>query len=88
MMFDYLIESNGLMTEVRKYGLTTTDLKFVKEQIAGPLESEMCSQANDWPYEGRPKEKSFLYEVSECVHRGIAFCYCVHHSRHTTKATF
>lgn len=65
MMFDYLIESNGLLAEVTKYSLTPTDLKFVKEQIAGPLESEMSSQANsDWPYEGRPKEKSFLYEVS------------------------
>ena len=64
MMFDHLITSNKLECELKRYGLAEQDLTFIKEQIAGPLESEMSSQASDWPYTGRLKEKSFLYEVS------------------------
>ena len=44
MMFDHLIEENNLRPEFEKYGLRENDIVFVKEQIAGPLQSEMCSQ--------------------------------------------
>ena len=63
MMFEHLVTSNRLDGEFEHYGLMETDITFIKEQIAGPLESELSSQATDWPYFGRPKEKSFLYEV-------------------------
>lgn len=59
MMFDYLISSNDLMSEFEKYGLTSRDLEFIKEQIAGPRQLD-----TDWNYKGRSEEKSFLYEVS------------------------
>ena len=44
MMFDHLIEVNNLCPEFEKQGLRENDIMFIKEQIAGPLESEMCSQ--------------------------------------------
>jgi len=44
MMFDHLIEVNNLCPEFEKHGLHENDIMFIKEQIAGPLESEMCSQ--------------------------------------------
>lgn len=40
-MFDHLIESNGLKDVMKRCGLVLPeDLKFIKEQIAGPLPSE------------------------------------------------
>ncbi len=44
MMFDHLLEENGLREEFERYGLGAQDIEFIKEQIAGPQESEMCSQ--------------------------------------------
>ena len=44
MMFEYLLESNDLKPEFERCGLNETDIKFIEEQIAGPLASEMCSQ--------------------------------------------
>ena len=44
MMFEYLLESNNLKAVFERYGLSDMDIKFIEEQIAGPLESEMCSQ--------------------------------------------
>jgi hypothetical protein len=46
MMFEYLLESNNLKPEFERYGLNDTDIKFIEEQIAGPLASEMSSQLN------------------------------------------
>ena len=46
MMFEYLLESNNLKPEFERCGLSETDIKFIEEQIAGPLASEMCSQLN------------------------------------------
>ena len=94
MMFQHLITENGLVVEMGQYGLDDTDIVFIKEQIAGPLQSELASQRDsvwlikckisfpvltdfglcglttgslfilqDWPYDGRPEYKSFLYEV-------------------------
>jgi hypothetical protein len=46
MMFEYLLESNNLRPEFERCGLNETDVKFIEEQIAGPLASEMSSQLN------------------------------------------
>ena len=39
MMLDHLIEENGLMEEMRKYGLNQNDVDFIKELI-GPGKNE------------------------------------------------
>ena len=44
MMFDHMIKVNNLSSEFMKHDLEENDIVFIKEQIAGPLESEMCSQ--------------------------------------------
>ncbi|XP_021355741.1 deoxynucleoside triphosphate triphosphohydrolase SAMHD1-like [Mizuhopecten yessoensis] len=63
-MFDHLVKKNGLDTEFDKYGLTGTDLIFIKEQIKGPSEE-------NWRFEGRDKSKGFLYEVVANKRNGI-----------------
>lgn len=63
-MFDHLIESNHLRPHFDQEGLNEEDIIFIKEQIRGPVESELQSQAQGkWPYKGRGKDKSFLYEI-------------------------
>ena len=42
-MFDHLIKVNDLQSSFDQYDITATDLKFVKEQIAGPNHAEQCS---------------------------------------------
>ena len=42
-MFDHLIEVNDLQSTFDEYGITDDDISFVKEQIAGPIDSEQCS---------------------------------------------
>ena len=37
-MFDHMLESNFLKGEFYERGLTDTDIQFIKEQIAGPLD--------------------------------------------------
>lgn len=71
MMFEHLLKENFIHEEFEKYGLTEMDIIFIKEQIAGPLNSEMCSQPSDWPYRGRSEEKSFLYEIVANKRNGI-----------------
>ena len=40
MMFEHLINSNGLQDVMKHYGLIPEeDIVFIKEQITGPLES-------------------------------------------------
>lgn len=46
MMFDHLLEVNDLQKEFELYGLNKQDIIFIKEQIEGPKESEMSSQAH------------------------------------------
>ena len=47
MMFEHLVEENALLPVLEQYGLDSNDLTFIKEQIAGPLESETaCSQVH------------------------------------------
>ena len=42
-MFDHLIRVNDLQSSFGKYDITEDDLVFVKEQIAGPIDTEQCS---------------------------------------------
>ncbi|XP_060087008.1 deoxynucleoside triphosphate triphosphohydrolase SAMHD1 [Heteronotia binoei] len=67
-MFDYLIVSNELGPVMEYYGLRLPeDTEFIKEQIGGPTKTNDCS----WPYRGRPKEKSFLYEIVANQRNGV-----------------
>ncbi|KAF5893454.1 deoxynucleoside triphosphate triphosphohydrolase SAMHD1 [Clarias magur] len=70
-MFDHLVKVNNLEGVMREYGLSLpNDLIFIKEQIAGPLDSTI-SPANKWQYKGRTEEKSFLYEIVANKRTGI-----------------
>ncbi|XP_075384910.1 deoxynucleoside triphosphate triphosphohydrolase SAMHD1-like isoform X2 [Tenrec ecaudatus] len=70
MMFEHLVESNGLREVMEHYGLVPEeDICFIKEQIIGPLEFSM--QEPTWTYKGRPKEKTFLYEIVANKRNGI-----------------
>ncbi|KAK0136110.1 Deoxynucleoside triphosphate triphosphohydrolase SAMHD1 [Merluccius polli] len=70
-MFDYLVKDNALEPVMKEHGLVLPDdLIFIKEQIAGPLDS-IHSPDGGWQYEGRPEEKSFLYEIVANKRNGI-----------------
>ncbi|XP_052816404.1 deoxynucleoside triphosphate triphosphohydrolase SAMHD1-like isoform X2 [Mya arenaria] len=66
-MFDYLVAENNLKPEFEKYGLTELDREFIKEQI----ERSSKPDQKNWTLNGRPKEKSFLYEVVSNKRNGI-----------------
>ncbi|XP_021272106.1 deoxynucleoside triphosphate triphosphohydrolase SAMHD1 isoform X2 [Numida meleagris] len=69
-MFEHLITSNNLEEVMKKYGLVLEeDMTFIKEQIGGPIDETTCEKS--WPYRGRPKEKSFLYEIVANKKNGI-----------------
>ncbi|KAM4562535.1 deoxynucleoside triphosphate triphosphohydrolase SAMHD1-like [Odontesthes bonariensis] len=62
-MFDHLVKENGLKSEMEN------DLVFIKELILGkPLstpgnDAPVSTKDENWPYKGRDKDKSFLYEI-------------------------
>ncbi|XP_047445397.1 deoxynucleoside triphosphate triphosphohydrolase SAMHD1-like [Mugil cephalus] len=69
-MFDHLVESNNL-TEVMRmkpYSLDENDEIFIKEMIK-PVEN--ASAQAEWPYKGRRRDKSFLYEIVSNKRNGI-----------------
>eukprot|EP00053_Salpingoeca_punica_P014007 m.127146 g.127146 ORF g.127146 m.127146 type:complete len:533 (-) comp16355_c0_seq2:251-1849(-) len=74
-MFDYMIETNNLRPLFEKRGLDDKDIIFIKEQIKGPLRrsSSSSSSGHDggWPYLGRDRTKSFLYEIVANKRNGI-----------------
>ncbi|XP_007116841.1 deoxynucleoside triphosphate triphosphohydrolase SAMHD1 isoform X2 [Physeter macrocephalus] len=71
MMFEHLVNSNGLRDVMEHYGLIPEeDIWFIKEQITGPPESPV-KDSSKWLYKGRPKEKSFLYEIVANKRNGI-----------------
>lgn len=73
-MFDHLVRVNGLESVMQEHGLTLPDdLVFIKEQIAGPLESPVSTRKGQdhWPYKGRSEEKAFLYEIVANKRNGI-----------------
>ncbi|XP_070765942.1 deoxynucleoside triphosphate triphosphohydrolase SAMHD1-like [Enoplosus armatus] len=69
-MFDHLVKRNKLEPVMRKYDLKLPeDLIFIKEMIAGPLKPNTAE--GQWPYEGRPEDKSFLYDIVANKRNGI-----------------
>lgn len=40
MMFQHLIDDNGLMVEMKRYGLDDNDIKFITELIVGPKDND------------------------------------------------
>lgn len=58
-MLDHLIGQNDLMAEFEKYELTRTDIEFIKKLI----NPEEYTNSDNWPYDDKLKEKSFLFEV-------------------------
>ncbi|XP_031144044.2 deoxynucleoside triphosphate triphosphohydrolase SAMHD1-like isoform X2 [Sander lucioperca] len=65
-MFDHLVKSNNL--ELEAYGLILPeDMDFIKQMIEGLKDPK----AVQWPYCGRPKEKSFLFEIVANKTNGI-----------------
>ncbi|KAJ7414973.1 Deoxynucleoside triphosphate triphosphohydrolase SAMHD1 [Willisornis vidua] len=69
-MFEHLVTSNKLEEVMKSYGLVLEeDMLFIKEQIGGPVDETACEKL--WPYHGRPKEKSFLYEIVANKKNGI-----------------
>ncbi|XP_074500272.1 deoxynucleoside triphosphate triphosphohydrolase SAMHD1-like [Sebastes fasciatus] len=68
-MFDHMVKSNNLEDEMKKNGLKLPDdTIFIKEMIAGLPKRD---QGQEWPYKGRKKEKSFLYEIVANKRNGI-----------------
>lgn len=60
-MFDHLVTVNGLESVMQEHGLTLPDdLVFIKEQIAGPLESPVSTRKGQDPvsYHGNPVRKN------------------------------
>ncbi|KFQ18173.1 Deoxynucleoside triphosphate triphosphohydrolase SAMHD1, partial [Merops nubicus] len=69
-MFEHLISANKLEEVMKSYGLVLEeDMNFIKEQIGGPIDGTACERA--WPYRGRQREKSFLYEIVANKTNGI-----------------
>ncbi|KAL4234945.1 SAM domain and HD [Mactra antiquata] len=67
-MFHYMLEENNLKEEFEKAGLTDKDIVFIEEQVAGP---KKLSDNKEWCYEGRTRDKSFLYEIVANKRNGI-----------------
>ncbi|XP_063000921.1 deoxynucleoside triphosphate triphosphohydrolase SAMHD1 [Elgaria multicarinata webbii] len=69
-MFEHLINVNNLEKDMKYYGLNCNkDIVFIKELIAGPIETKPDGVL--WPYSGRSKEKSFLYDIVANKRSGI-----------------
>ncbi|XP_053386814.1 deoxynucleoside triphosphate triphosphohydrolase SAMHD1-like isoform X2 [Mercenaria mercenaria] len=68
-MFRYMLKANdGLLEkEFEKEGMTSTDLTFIEELIAGHDETS----PNKWKYKGRTEKKGFLYEIVSNKRNGI-----------------
>uniref|UniRef100_A0A4W6BIZ7 HD domain-containing protein n=1 Tax=Lates calcarifer TaxID=8187 RepID=A0A4W6BIZ7_LATCA len=65
-IFDHLVNNNNLRPVMEEHQLVLPqDLDFIKEMIGGPL------GPNEWPYEGRGQDKSFLYEIVANKRNGI-----------------
>ncbi|XP_061836498.1 deoxynucleoside triphosphate triphosphohydrolase SAMHD1 [Nerophis lumbriciformis] len=70
-MFDYLLDKNNLKPLMEEHGLVLPeDLNFIKELILGPLITN-AGQDQEWPFTGREKDKSFLYEIVANKRNGI-----------------
>ncbi|XP_071784898.1 deoxynucleoside triphosphate triphosphohydrolase SAMHD1-like [Asterias amurensis] len=68
-MFDHLIKANKLEGDFKRYKLDMKkDITFIKELIDGPQDE---NKNKPWPYEGRPQDQSFLYEIVANKRNGI-----------------
>ncbi|TNN49463.1 Deoxynucleoside triphosphate triphosphohydrolase SAMHD1 [Liparis tanakae] len=75
-MFDYLVSDNQLQPLMERSGLVLPeDLDFIKEQIGGPADpgGRAAARGREWPFKGRPEDKSFLYEIVANKRNGIDF---------------
>ncbi|KAI4892455.1 hypothetical protein NFI96_021960, partial [Prochilodus magdalenae] len=68
IMFEHLIEVNGIEKIMRDdYKFDRKDFLFIMEMIYGPnppSKMSCCSPPSpQWPYRGREKEMSFLYQI-------------------------
>ncbi|CAG2251444.1 SAMHD1 [Mytilus edulis] len=57
MMFDYLIKKHNLKGEFKKYDLVDQDIKFIKEQIAGPKQNGERAVENEEHSSGIKREE-------------------------------
>ncbi|XP_034004182.1 deoxynucleoside triphosphate triphosphohydrolase SAMHD1-like [Trematomus bernacchii] len=65
-MFDHMVESNAdLQWMMKACVMLPNDEVFIKEMI------KPNKKSSPWPYEGRPEEKSFLYEIVNNKRNGI-----------------
>ena len=67
-MLDRLLDVNNLRPKLLEHGIDETDIVFIKELIAGPIDPETGlpsrrPQEKAWPYSGRSEAKGFLYEI-------------------------
>lgn len=75
-MFDHMLEENGELEEEFNEELSKKDKTFIKEMIVGPPKSikdrnNMDETDKTWPYEGRPKQMAFLYEIVSNKRNGV-----------------
>ncbi|XP_028309845.1 deoxynucleoside triphosphate triphosphohydrolase SAMHD1-like isoform X3 [Gouania willdenowi] len=85
-MFDYLVKDNKLKTVMEQHGLDLDFIKELingplKEETGGKKgvqpeqkamqEHKTDETGNQWPYKGRPEDKSFLYEIVANKRNGI-----------------
>ncbi|PIK47803.1 putative deoxynucleoside triphosphate triphosphohydrolase SAMHD1-like [Apostichopus japonicus] len=66
-MFEHMLKKNNLREQFKKYNLQEGDIMFIKEQIDGDEEK----MKEIWSYEGRTKDKSYLYEIVANKRNGI-----------------
>ncbi|XP_075946544.1 deoxynucleoside triphosphate triphosphohydrolase SAMHD1-like [Anarhichas minor] len=73
-MFDYLVADNKLKPVMKQHRLVLPqDLDFIKELLdykAG-FDEGCCLSSQQWPYKGRPEDKSFLYEIVANKRNGV-----------------
>lgn len=69
-MLDHLISVNQTVKDLIDKHFDKRDIDFIKELIMGkplktysPYTLQNSSVSADWKYQGRNKDKSFLYEV-------------------------
>lgn len=60
-MFHYPLEKNPKVKTLLDEILTPSDYKFIEEMINHP--SKCFDESGNWILEGRPVEKSYLYDI-------------------------
>eukprot|EP00038_Savillea_parva_P018122 m.22467 g.22467 ORF g.22467 m.22467 type:complete len:611 (+) comp3989_c0_seq1:145-1977(+) len=68
-MFRHLVDANGLMDVFAARGLDMQDIGFIQELIAGASPADWDAQ--DTMPRGRPREKSFLFDIVANKRNGV-----------------